>query len=135
MAAGKNYKVVLIEVSDKKQNKSDHHELHNTIGLDDWRQKETIGVGTVSVLDEKGKNIESLKYEDKNTRLSYPMGESGKYRRKIFRLPMGDKAYNQAKTEAAIAMVIEEDGEKYHEKLSMKDGIRERLHQKQRPHM
>lgn len=123
MAAGKNYKVVLIEVSDKKRNDSNEHELHITIELDDWKQTEMIGVGAVSVLDEKGNFIESLKYEDKNTHLSCPMGGSEKYRRKVFRLPMSEAAYNQAKTEATITMVVAEDGEKHPEEHLMKDGM------------
>lgn len=123
MAAGKNYKVVLIEVSDKKRNDSKEHELHITIELDDWRQKETIGVGGVSVFDEKGNHIERLKYEDGNTHLSYPLGGAEKYRDKIFRLPMSEAAYNQAKAEATITMIVREDGKEYREKLPMKDGM------------
>lgn len=122
MATVKNYKVVLIEVSDKKRNKSGDYELHITIELDDWKQTEMIGVGAVSVLDEKGNHIERLKYEDGNTHLSYPLGGAEKYRDKIFRLPMSEAAYNQAKAEATITMIVREDDKEHHEKLSMKNG-------------
>lgn len=123
MAVVKNYKVVLIEVSDKKRNDSKEHELHITIELDDWRQKEIIGVGAVSVLDEKGNHIERLKYEDGNTHLSYPLGRAETYRNKIFRLPMSEAAYNQAKKEATITMIVAEDGKEHPEEHLMKNGM------------
>lgn len=123
MAAGKNYRVVLIEALDKKRRKSDNHELHITIQLDDWKQKETIGVGAVSVLDGNRKCVESLKYEDKNTHISYRIGGSEKYRREIFRLPMSEAAYNQAKKEATITMIVAEDGKEHPEEHLMKNGM------------